>query len=54
MRNKEIVIQGARAHNLKDIDVNSPRDHLVVVTGLSGAGKSSLPFDTIDAEGQRR
>ena len=54
MRNKEIVIQGARAHNLKNIDVNIPRDKLVVMTGLSGSGKSSLAFDTIYAEGQRR
>lgn len=54
MKNKEIVIQGARAHNLKNIDVNIPRDELVVITGLSGSGKSSLAFDTIYAEGQRR
>ena len=54
MRNKEIVIKGARAHNLQNIDVNIPRDQLVVVTGLSGSGKSSLAFDTIYAEGQRR
>lgn len=54
MKNKEIVIQGARAHNLKNIDVNIPRDQLVVMTGLSGSGKSSLAFDTIYAEGQRR
>lgn len=54
MRNKEIVIQGARAHNLQNIDINIPRDQLVVVTGLSGSGKSSLAFDTIYAEGQRR
>ena len=49
-----IVIQGAREHNLKNIDINIPRDQLVVVTGLSGSGKSSLAFDTIYAEGQRR
>ena len=49
-----IRIQGARAHNLKNIDVEIPRDKLVVVTGLSGSGKSSLAFDTIYAEGQRR
>ena len=54
MKNTEIVIQGARAHNLKDIDVKIPRDQLVVMTGLSGSGKSSLAFDTIYAEGQRR
>ena len=54
MKNKEIVIQGARAHNLKNIDVTIPRDQLVVMTGLSGSGKSSLAFDTIYAEGQRR
>ena len=54
MENKEIVIQGARAHNLKNINVNIPRDELVVMTGLSGSGKSSLAFDTIYAEGQRR
>lgn len=54
MKNKEIVIQGARAHNLKNIDVNIPRDELIVITGLSGSGKSSLAFDTIYAEGQRR
>ncbi len=49
-----IVIRGAREHNLKDIDVTIPRDKLVVVTGLSGSGKSSLAFDTMYAEGQRR
>ena len=49
-----IVVQGARVHNLKDIDVEIPRDKLIVVTGLSGSGKSSLAFDTIYAEGQRR
>ena len=49
-----IVIRGAREHNLQNIDVNIPRDQLVVVTGLSGSGKSSLAFDTIYAEGQRR
>lgn len=54
MKNTEIVIQGARVHNLKDIDVRIPRDKLVVMTGLSGSGKSSLAFDTIYAEGQRR
>ncbi|HVL96426.1 MAG TPA: excinuclease ABC subunit UvrA [Solirubrobacteraceae bacterium] len=50
----EIVVSGAREHNLKDITVSMPRDALVVITGLSGSGKSSLAFDTIYAEGQRR
>lgn len=50
----KLVIRGARAHNLKNIDIEIPRDKLVVVTGLSGSGKSSLAFDTIYAEGQRR
>jgi excinuclease ABC subunit A len=50
----EIVVKGAREHNLKNIDVTIPRDKLVVITGLSGSGKSSLAFDTIYAEGQRR
>ena len=50
----KIVVTGAREHNLKDIDVELPRDALVVITGLSGSGKSSLAFDTIYAEGQRR
>ncbi|WP_025783095.1 excinuclease ABC subunit UvrA [Sporosarcina sp. D27] len=54
MKNTEIYIQGARAHNLKNINVTIPRDQLVVMTGLSGSGKSSLAFDTIYAEGQRR
>ncbi|OJG22267.1 UvrABC system protein A [Enterococcus columbae DSM 7374 = ATCC 51263] len=54
MANDQIVIHGARAHNLKNIDVTIPRDKLVVVTGLSGSGKSSLAFDTLYAEGQRR
>ena len=49
-----IIVKGARANNLKNIDVEIPRDKLVVVTGLSGSGKSSLAFDTIYAEGQRR
>ncbi|TLQ03423.1 excinuclease ABC subunit UvrA [Pediococcus stilesii] len=54
MANDKIIIHGARAHNLKNIDVTIPRDKLVVVTGLSGSGKSSLAFDTLYAEGQRR
>ena len=49
-----IVIKGARVHNLKNIDITIPRDRLVVMTGLSGSGKSSLAFDTIYAEGHRR
>ena len=49
----EIVIRGAREHNLKGINVRIPRNKLVVITGLSGSGKSSLAFDTIYAEGQR-
>jgi len=52
--NNSIIIKGAREHNLKNIDVTIPRDRLVVITGLSGSGKSSLAFDTIYAEGQRR
>jgi excinuclease ABC subunit A len=51
---EELVVHGAREHNLKDIDVRVPRDRLVCITGLSGSGKSSLAFDTIYAEGQRR
>ncbi|KRF34028.1 excinuclease ABC subunit UvrA [Paenibacillus sp. Soil787] len=54
MSRDQIVIKGARAHNLKNIDVTIPRDKFVVLTGLSGSGKSSLAFDTIYAEGQRR
>lgn len=54
MTKNNIVIKGARAHNLKNIDVSIPRDNIVVITGLSGSGKSSLAFDTIYAEGQRR
>ena len=49
-----IKIQGARVHNLKNVDLEIPRHKLVVITGLSGSGKSSLAFDTIYAEGQRR
>ncbi len=52
--NNDIVVSGARVHNLKNVDVRIPRDKLVVITGLSGSGKSSLAFDTIFAEGQRR
>ena len=51
---KYISIKGARVNNLKNIDVNIPRNKLVVITGLSGSGKSSLAFDTLYAEGQRR
>ena len=53
MTNK-IIIKGARANNLKNIDLELPRDRLIVMTGLSGSGKSSLAFDTIYADGQRR
>jgi len=51
---EKISVYGARVHNLKNIDVEIPRNSLVVITGLSGSGKSSLAFDTIFAEGQRR
>ena len=54
MENKEIIIKGARENNLKNVDLTIPRDKLVVFTGVSGSGKSSLAFDTIYAEGQRR
>jgi excinuclease ABC subunit A len=54
MPSDQIIVRGAREHNLKNIDVTIPRDRLVVITGLSGSGKSSLAFDTIYAEGQRR
>ena len=54
MSKSKIVIGGARQHNLKNFNLEIPRDKLVVITGLSGSGKSSLAFDTIYAEGQRR
>ena len=54
MDQKYITVLGAREHNLKSIDIKIPRDQLVVITGLSGSGKSSLAFDTIYAEGQRK
>ncbi|MBP5697492.1 MAG: excinuclease ABC subunit UvrA, partial [Treponema sp.] len=54
MSEEKIVIRGAREHNLKNIDVTLPRNKLVVISGLSGSGKSSLAFDTLFAEGQRR
>ena len=51
---KNIIIKGARVHNLKEITVKLPRDRFIVITGVSGSGKSTLAFDTIYAEGQRR
>jgi len=54
MAEKYIQIRGAREHNLKSVNLDIPRDKLVVITGLSGSGKSSLAFDTIYAEGQRK
>jgi len=54
MKEEYIKIRGARVHNLKNIDVDIPKNKLVVITGLSGSGKSSLAFDTLYAEGQRR
>ena len=54
MSGKKIEIFGAKEHNLKNIDLSIPRNQLVVITGLSGSGKSSLAFDTLFAEGQRR
>ena len=54
MAQDELVVHGAREHNLKDVTVRLPRNSLICVTGLSGSGKSSLAFDTIYAEGQRR
>ncbi len=54
MNDNEIVIRGAREHNLRDVNVQIPKNQLVVMTGVSGSGKSSLAFDTLYAEGQRR
>ena len=54
MANDKIIIRGAKENNLKNIDVTLPRDKMIVMTGLSGSGKSSLAFDTIYADGQRR
>ncbi|MBO4725445.1 MAG: ATP-binding cassette domain-containing protein, partial [Firmicutes bacterium] len=51
---EKIIIKGAKEHNLKNVSLEIPRDKMVVITGLSGSGKSSLAFDTIYAEGQRR
>jgi len=51
---KNLIIKGAREHNLKDVTITLPRDRLIVITGVSGSGKSTLAFDTIYAEGQRR
>ena len=51
---ENITVRGARTHNLKNIDITLPRDKFIVITGLSGSGKSSLAFDTLYAEGQRR
>ena len=53
-KTNKIVVKGARQHNLKNLNIQIPRNQLVVITGLSGSGKSSLAFDTIYAEGQRR
>ena len=54
MTNKNIIIKGAREHNLKNISLELPREKFIVITGLSGSGKSTLAFDTLYAEGQRR
>ena len=54
MAEDALIVRGAREHNLRNVDVAIPRDRLTVITGLSGSGKSSLAFDTIYAEGQRR
>ena len=53
-RERKIRVRGAREHNLKNLDLDMPRDSLIVITGLSGSGKSSLAFDTLYGEGQRR
>jgi excinuclease ABC subunit A len=53
-RMDKLIIKGAREHNLKNIDLELPRDKLIVISGISGSGKSSLAFDTLFAEGQRR
>ena len=54
MSQKDIIITGAREHNLRNVSVQLPRNRLIVMTGVSGSGKSSLAFDTLYAEGQRR
>jgi len=54
MADDRLIVRGARVHNLRNVTVSIPRDRLTVITGLSGSGKSSLAFDTIYAEGQRR
>ena len=54
MESQTIVVRGAREHNLRDVDLELPRNKLIVFTGVSGSGKSSLAFDTLYAEGQRR
>ena len=54
MANDKIIIKGAREHNLKNVNLTLPREKLIVMTGLSGSGKSSLAFDTLSADGQRR
>ena len=54
MKEEKIRVRGARVHNLKNISIDIPRDRFIVITGVSGSGKSSLAFDTLFAEGQRR